>query len=168
MTSMGFIRKPHLLLEVLESVIKVTNYRFVLFTSGYEPLDAATRWLFPKCAVAIHHGGSGSTSAALHAGTPQVVCPCMLDQFYWAERMFWLGVFPEPLKRNQLLTDEDDDISIIEAASALTKSIDYALSAQVKPNVSKISQRLSSEFAFEKKNNKVQGQRLVFNSMDIT
>lgn len=178
--SMGFIKKPHLLLQVLESVIKVTNYRFVLFTSGYEPLDTATRvlateayskkgefikdgislfsgrlfcfsgsvpykWLFPKCAAAIHHGGSGSTSAALHAGTPQVVCPFVLDQFYWAERMFWLGVSPEPLKRNQLLPDEDADISIMEAASALTRSIDYALSSQVKATASKISQRLSSE-----------------------
>ncbi|CAH1424284.1 unnamed protein product [Lactuca virosa] len=178
--SMGFMKKPHLLLQVLGSVVEVTNYRFILFTSGYGPLDAATRflageassnscqeikdgislfrdrifcfsgsvpykWLFPKCAAAIHHGGSGSTSAALHAGTPQVVCPFVLDQFYWAERMFWLGVAPEALKRNQLVPHEDDDISIKEAAIALTKAIDFALSSQVKENASKIAQRLSSE-----------------------
>ncbi|GMH24485.1 hypothetical protein Nepgr_026328 [Nepenthes gracilis] len=63
-------------------------------------------WLFRQCAAAIHHGGSGSTAAALHAGIPQVLCPFILDQFYWAERMFWLGVAPEPLKRNHLLPEQ--------------------------------------------------------------
>lgn len=180
--SMGFMRKPHLLLHVLKSVLEVTSYRFILFSSGYGPLDAATRvlaaetsscsekgefikdgvslfsgrlfcfsgsvpykWLFPKCAAAIHHGGSGSTAAALHSGTAQVLCPFILDQFYWAERMFWLGVSPEPLKRTQLLPDEDGEISIKEAASGLARAIDYALSSQVKANASEITQRLSSE-----------------------
>ncbi|KAI3770330.1 hypothetical protein L6452_01458 [Arctium lappa] len=180
--SMGFMRKPQLFLHVLQSVLEVTSYRFILFSSGYGPLDAATRvlaaetssclengefikdgvslfsgrllcfsgsvpykWLFPKCAAAIHHGGSGSTAAALHAGTPQVLCPFMLDQFYWAERMFWLGVSPEPLKRTQLLPDEDDEISIKEAASGLARAIDHALSSQVKANALEIAQRLSSE-----------------------
>ncbi|KVI10997.1 UDP-glucuronosyl/UDP-glucosyltransferase [Cynara cardunculus var. scolymus] len=165
--NMGFMRKPQLLLHVLQSVLEITSYRFILFSSGYGPLDAATRvlaaetsscsekgefikdgvslfsgrlfcfsgsvpykWLFPKCAAAIHHGGSGSTAAALHAGTPQVLCPFMLDQFYWAERMFWLGVSPEPLKRTQLLPDEDDETSIKEAACGLARAIDYALSSQ--------------------------------------
>ncbi|KAL4572437.1 hypothetical protein LXL04_019214 [Taraxacum kok-saghyz] len=41
-----FMRNPHLLLQVVKSVMEVTNYRFVLFTSGYEPLeDAATTLL---------------------------------------------------------------------------------------------------------------------------
>eukprot|EP01018_Ginkgo_biloba_P024285 Gb_26819 [translate_table: standard] len=30
-------------------------------------------WLFPKCSVAIHHGGSGTTAAALRAGIPQTL-----------------------------------------------------------------------------------------------
>ncbi|KAK1440331.1 hypothetical protein QVD17_06156 [Tagetes erecta] len=182
MGSMGFMRKPQLFLRVLQSVLDSTNYRIILFSSGYEPLDAAIRllaaetsshsekaefikdgislfsgrlfcfsgslpykWLFPKCAAAIHHGGSGSTAAALHAGVPQVLCPFMLDQFYWAERMFWLGVSPEPLKRNHLLPDEDDEITIKEAASAVTTAINYALSSQVKATALQISQRLSSE-----------------------
>nr|XP_043622909.1 sterol 3-beta-glucosyltransferase UGT80B1 [Erigeron canadensis] len=180
--SMGFMRKPQLLIQVLQSVIEVTSYRFILFSSGHGPLDAATsvlaaatsslsekgeftkdgillfsgrlfcfsgsvpyKWLFPKCAAAIHHGGSGSTAAALHAGIPQIVCPFMLDQFYWAERMFWVGVSPEPLKRNQLLPNEDDEISIKEAANSLARSIDYALSAKVKSKALEIARRLSSE-----------------------
>ncbi|XP_071725618.1 sterol 3-beta-glucosyltransferase UGT80B1 isoform X2 [Rutidosis leptorrhynchoides] len=169
-------------LSSVGSVIGTTNYRFILLTSGYGPLDDATRelaaktsslsekrefvkdgislfggrlycfsgsvpykWLFPKCAAAIHHGGSGSTAAALHAGIPQILCPFMLDQFYWAERMFWLGVSPEPLKRNQLLPNEDDEISIKEAAYDLGRAIDYALSFKAKLNASEMGQRLSSE-----------------------
>ena len=46
----------------------------------------------------LHHGGVGTTAAALRAGIPQIMCPCIFDQFYWAERMSWLGVAPAPLK----------------------------------------------------------------------
>ncbi|XAR53121.1 Sterol 3-beta-glucosyltransferase [Bertholletia excelsa] len=102
-------------------------------------------WLFPKCAAAIHHGGSGSTAVALHAGIPQVICPFMLDQFYWAERMYWLGVAPEPLKRNHLVPDENDDLSVREAANMLSIAINYALSPKVKARASEIAERLSLE-----------------------
>ncbi|CAK9151193.1 unnamed protein product [Ilex paraguariensis] len=69
----------------------------------------------------------------------------MLDQFYWAERMFWLGVAPEPLKRNHLLPDKDDDIGIREATNMLARAIDYALSPEVKARASEIAERLSLE-----------------------
>ncbi|XP_074296845.1 sterol 3-beta-glucosyltransferase-like [Silene latifolia] len=69
-------------------------------------------WLFQKCAAVIHHGGSGSTAAALKDGIPQIICPLMADQFYWAERMCWLGVAPYPLKRNHLVPESCNDISI--------------------------------------------------------
>ena len=44
----------------------------------------------------LHHGGSGTTAAALHAGCPQVVCPFIFDQFGWAERVEWAGVGARP------------------------------------------------------------------------
>ena len=75
----------------------------------------------------------------------QVLCPFILDQFYWADRMFWLGVSPEPLQRNHLLPDEDDAVCVKEAANALTSAIDSAISSQIKANAYKISQKLSSE-----------------------
>ncbi|KAJ8430209.1 hypothetical protein Cgig2_006717 [Carnegiea gigantea] len=102
-------------------------------------------WLFKKCAAAIHHGGSGSSAAALQAGIPQVLCPCMLDQFYWAERMFWLGVAPEPLKRAQLLPENCNELSITEGASMLSKAINYALSPEVKARAVEISKRIAQE-----------------------
>ncbi|KAK2395966.1 UDP-Glycosyltransferase superfamily protein [Trifolium repens] len=102
-------------------------------------------WLFPKCAAVVHHGGSGTTAAALQAGTPQVVCPFVLDQFYWAERMHWLGVSPEPLSRNHLLPDNNDDISIQEAAHILSLAIHDALSSRVKTRAAEFSERIFLE-----------------------
>lgn len=39
--SMGFVRNPLAFLQVLQSVIQITGYRFIIFTAGYGPLDAA-------------------------------------------------------------------------------------------------------------------------------
>ncbi|XP_073029480.1 sterol 3-beta-glucosyltransferase isoform X5 [Primulina eburnea] len=107
--------------------------------------DVPYNWLFPRCAAAIHHGGSGSTAAALHAGIPQVICPFILDQFYWAERMFWLGVAPEPLKGTCLVPDKDNDCYIMEAANMLVGAINRALSPEVKLQASQIANRISGE-----------------------
>ncbi|XP_025798903.1 sterol 3-beta-glucosyltransferase UGT80B1 isoform X4 [Panicum hallii] len=102
-------------------------------------------WLFPRCAAAIHHAGSGSTAAALLAGTPQVVCPSLLDQFYWAERLHWLGVAPEPLQRQHLIPDSDDASSIHNAAEVLHGAIKSALLPEIKAQATRISDRLSFE-----------------------
>ncbi|KAH0468121.1 hypothetical protein IEQ34_003154 [Dendrobium chrysotoxum] len=181
---MGFIRNPVAFLSVLEAVIKSTSYRFILFSAGYEPLDAAIRlffgtspssenlsdlncgkdcrlifgdrllcfsgtapyiWLFPMCAAVVHHGGSGTTAAALHAGVPQILCPFILDQFYWAERLCWLGVAPEPLERQNLVPDNNDATSIKKAADKLTKAINLALSPTMKEQALKIAESLSVE-----------------------
>lgn len=75
----------------------------------------------------------------------QVVCPFMLDQFYWAERMHWLGVSPEPLSRNHLLPDKNDDTSIHEAARLLSMAIHDALSPTVKARAAEVAQRILLE-----------------------
>uniref|UniRef100_A0A0V0HXP4 Putative UDP-sugar-dependent glycosyltransferase 52-like n=1 Tax=Solanum chacoense TaxID=4108 RepID=A0A0V0HXP4_SOLCH len=180
--SMGFLRNPHAFLRVLGIALDISGSRFILFSAGYEPLEAAIdsyakeastcpeqtqrsnegvslfggrlfcfsgsvpyNWLFPRCAAAIHHGGSGSTAAALLAGVPQVICPFMLDQFYWAERMYWLGVAPEPLKREHLVPDKDEDFYIKEAANMLVRALDYSQSSEVKSRALQISNKLSNE-----------------------
>ena len=63
--------------------------------------------LFPMCVGALHHGGSGTTAAALRAGIPQIILPCTFDQFFWAERMSWLGVSPTPLKASDFASDRE-------------------------------------------------------------
>eukprot|EP00268_Persea_americana_P063505 TRINITY_DN8241_c0_g2_i3.p1 TRINITY_DN8241_c0_g2~~TRINITY_DN8241_c0_g2_i3.p1 ORF type:complete len:343 (+),score=69.07 TRINITY_DN8241_c0_g2_i3:628-1656(+) len=182
--SMGFLHNPRAFLQVLKAALERTDCRFILFTAGYEPLDATIQamintssdldesrhfrsctngvflfkdrlfcfsgtipynWIFPRCSVVIHHGGSGSTAAALHAGTPQIIVPFILDQFYWAEKMFWLGVAPEPLRKTHLLPDEEDVVRIAQAADALSNALKVALSSKIKERASEVSKKISSE-----------------------
>lgn len=61
-------------------------------------LDQAPHaWLFPRMATIVHHGGAGTTGAALRAGRPSVVCPFFGDQPFWARRLAALGAAAEPL-----------------------------------------------------------------------
>lgn len=53
---------------------------------------APFRHLLPLCAAIVHHGGIGTTAAALTAGTPQLVLPLAWDQPDNAERVQRLGV----------------------------------------------------------------------------
>jgi vancomycin aglycone glucosyltransferase len=48
--------------------------------------------LFPRVAAVVHHGGAGTTTAAARAGAPQVVIPQIVDQPYWASRVWDLGI----------------------------------------------------------------------------
>jgi sterol 3beta-glucosyltransferase len=59
-------------------------------------------WLFPRVAAAIHHGGAGTTAAALRAGVPAVVVPNFADQFFWGWLVHRLGAGPAPLPRKKL------------------------------------------------------------------
>lgn len=49
-------------------------------------------WLFKQCSAVMHHGGIGTTTSALKAGIPIVICSFQSDQYYWAEQLNWLGV----------------------------------------------------------------------------
>lgn len=48
--------------------------------------------LLPRCLAAVHHGGAGTTAAALYAGIPAVVCSISYDQPFWGARLERLGV----------------------------------------------------------------------------
>lgn len=50
--------------------------------------------LFPLCAGVIHHGGAGTLDTALRAGTPQLIVPDRLDQYWHAVRLREIGVAP--------------------------------------------------------------------------
>ena len=58
--------------------------------------------LLPRCSAVVHHGGAGTTAAALRAGVPQVVVPHAADQPYWGRRMADLGVAAPPVARKDL------------------------------------------------------------------
>ncbi|MBL8102653.1 MAG: glycosyltransferase family 1 protein, partial [Anaerolineales bacterium] len=78
---------------ILEALAE-TNQRAVLSTgwSGLgadQPLpkyiflikNTPHRWLFPQMAAVVHHGGAGTTGAALSAGVPNIVIPHFGDQY---------------------------------------------------------------------------------------
>jgi sterol 3beta-glucosyltransferase len=62
-------------------------------------------WLFPRMAAAVHHGGAGTTGAALQSGIPSVITPVAADQPSWARQIYTLGAGPAPLSF-QALTAE--------------------------------------------------------------
>jgi UDP:flavonoid glycosyltransferase YjiC (YdhE family) len=78
----------------------------------YLPFSVA----LPRVTAVVHHGGIGTTSQALRAGTPQLVRPFAFDQFDNARRLEELGVarwFPAKKYRAR---------AVAEALLELTKS----------------------------------------------
>ena len=75
-------------------------------------------WLFPRVQAVVHHGGAGTTGAAVVAGRPQVIWPFGVDQHFWARRMTGLGVAP-PSRPGRALT-----------GPALAAALDQALGDQ--------------------------------------
>ncbi len=84
--------------------------------------------LFPRVAVAVHHGGAGTTAAALRAGRPNVVLPLLGDQLYWGRRVAAVGAAEAPIPLRSV-TPEDlagriaracTDSSLADAASRMS------------------------------------------------
>ncbi|MBT2523453.1 glycosyltransferase [Arthrobacter sp. ISL-28] len=60
------------------------------------------RSLFPHMAAVAHHGGAGTCGTAFAAGRPQVVCPFVADQPFWARLAYRRGVAPAPQPQRHL------------------------------------------------------------------
>ncbi|MCB9554400.1 MAG: hypothetical protein H6705_21420 [Myxococcales bacterium] len=59
-------------------------------------------WLFERVQAVVHHGGAGTTAAALRAGRPAVVVPFDYDQRFWARLLTDRGLGPAPVPRDRL------------------------------------------------------------------
>jgi UDP:flavonoid glycosyltransferase YjiC (YdhE family) len=82
----------------------------------------------------VHHGGAGTTTAALRAGRPSVVCPVFGDQGFWGARVEALGAGPAPLPQRTL------------AAPALAAAIHAAVHApHLRASARALSERLRTE-----------------------
>jgi sterol 3beta-glucosyltransferase len=64
--------------------------------------SAPHRWLFPRMAAVVHHGGAGTTAEGLRAGAPSVIVPFILDQPFWGRRVEALGAGPAPIHQKRL------------------------------------------------------------------
>jgi sterol 3beta-glucosyltransferase len=93
----------------------------------------AHEWLHPRCAAVVHHGGAGTTAAALRAGVPQVTVPHIADQPYWGRRVHELGVGAAPLPRKRF------------GPEALEAALEVALSPEVGRAASALGRRVRSE-----------------------
>jgi len=102
---------------IIRESLKQTNNRGIILsgwgsakresTSELLYLESAPHdWLLPKCKVLIHHGGAGTTSAALRAGIPQIVVPFMADQPFWGSRVHVVGVATKPIRVKRLSVEK--------------------------------------------------------------
>ena len=96
--------------------------------------DIPHEWLFPRMRAIVHHGGAGTTGAALRSGVPSVVTPLGFDQPYWGRRVVALGVGPEPVSRRRL------------TASRLAHAIDRAVrDSEMRSRAAALGERLRAE-----------------------
>jgi hypothetical protein len=69
-----------------------------VFLGGDVPHD----WLFRRVSAVVHHGGAGTTAAAMAAGKPSVVVPFFGDQFFWGAMARKAGAGAKPIPAKQL------------------------------------------------------------------
>jgi UDP:flavonoid glycosyltransferase YjiC (YdhE family) len=121
------VRNPERTTKIVLEALKQSNQRGILHTGwggigecalpdyvfkiNYAPYG----WLFPRMAMVIHHGGSGTTAFGVRAGVPTLVVPFIFDQFYWGERIAALGVGPKPIPYQRL--------SVARLAKVITMAI---------------------------------------------
>ena len=95
------VAHPERIAELAEQVSRLAPVRVV--TPGVGPAGALSddvyatghvphTWLFPRTSGVVHHGGSGTTHAALLAGVPQLIVPHIGDQPYWGRRTYEEGI----------------------------------------------------------------------------
>jgi sterol 3beta-glucosyltransferase len=104
--SLAGVRPP--LVEMAVEALGRAGLRGVLATGWGEwrgplpdsvlALDAAPHdWLFERVAAVVHHGGAGTTAAALRAGRPSVAVPFLHDHAFFARRVAARGLGPPPV-----------------------------------------------------------------------
>ena len=96
--------------------------------------SAPHRWLFPRVAAVVHHGGAGTTAAGLLAARPTVVCPFQGDQYFWGAAVHRAGAGPQPLPANKLTPSR--------LASAIRQALDDSAMHARTPE---LSERIAQE-----------------------
>jgi sterol 3beta-glucosyltransferase len=85
--------------------------------------------VLPRCRLAVHHGGSGTTAATISAGLPTMICSIFYDQPFWGRRVQQLGVghtmrlqdadAPSLTRHLQSLMSEDVAVRVKQLAAAM-------------------------------------------------
>lgn len=140
--SMGS-RDPEKAANIALEALRLSGQRGILAT-GWGGMKAAElpahvhvvssvphSWLFERMTAVVHHGGAGTTAAALRAGVPSVITPFMGDQPFWGKRVADLGVGTLPIPRKKLsaegladaITEAVSDSAMRQRAKALAEKI---------------------------------------------
>ncbi len=88
---------------------RASGMRALIPASGAEPPGTTSggvhyageldhRVLLPRCALAVHHGGAGTTHAVALGGVPAVVLGVLEEQLDWGHQARRLGVAAAPLR----------------------------------------------------------------------
>ena len=109
-------KNPRQVLETVVEALAISGQRGVI-AAGWDGLQQTDlpdsihlvkamphSWLFPRMKAIVHHGGAGTTAAALRSGVPAIIVPFMGDQGFWGHRTAALGLAPQPIPRKQLNT----------------------------------------------------------------
>lgn len=111
-------RRPAELTRLLVKALEISGQRAVLLGGWsnlgngelpptiYRTASIPHEWLFPRMSVVVHHGGAGTTGAALRAGVPSVITPFFADQFFWAERVRALGAGPDYIPHSVMTAEK--------------------------------------------------------------
>jgi sterol 3beta-glucosyltransferase len=140
------VRNPRRTTQIFLEALKRSGQRGILHTGwgGIGDTDlpdhvfkityAPYGWLFPKMAMVIHHGGSGTTAFGLRAGVPNLIAPFLFDQFFWGKRIKALGVGPQPIPHRRL------------SATRLARAITSAVNDQaMRQRARQLGQRIQAE-----------------------
>jgi len=137
------VTEPRRLLEALVGGIGGRRALFYPGWSGLQTPDLPATvhlvgatphdWLFPRTAMAIHHGGSGTSHSAALAGVPSIVAPFAGDQPFWADRLQRARVAPAPINPHR------------PDARAITAAIDYAGRPEVRSRAAELGQAMAAE-----------------------
>lgn len=107
---------PHALTSVVMEAVKRTGRRAVI-NQGWGGLGIGSalnsedilllgnvphEWLFRHVSCAVHHGGAGTTAAAITSGIPSVIVPFFGDQPFWGNIVSQAGAGPAPIPRDKL------------------------------------------------------------------
>ncbi|MCA9915449.1 MAG: glycosyltransferase family 1 protein, partial [Anaerolineae bacterium] len=110
-------RNPEQTTEIVIDSIRKTGKRCILLSGWagignsdlpdhiYKIDSIPHHWLFPQMSAIVHHGGAGTTAAALRSGKPSIVVPHFGDQFFWARRVHTIGAGTKSIPRKQLTAE---------------------------------------------------------------
>lgn len=62
-------------------------------------------WIFQRVSCVVHHGGAGTTAAAVAAGKPSIVIPFFGDQLFWGKMVTMAGAGPMPIPFKEISVD---------------------------------------------------------------